>query len=208
MKDMQRLAGYLNFLTRAVFPGRTFTRRMYAKFSKQSEKLKDYHHVKLDKEFKDDCKTWMEFLECDVTNQNQLSKTVCRPWVDWSLSKAATELDFYTNSSAGLETGGMGGVFGSHWFMAQWDRDFLRINKPSITYLELFALVSATLIWKRKISNSRIVVFCDNQVVVNMVNNLTSSCKNCMYLLRILLKLGLVENFRIFVKFVPTLQNG
>ena len=41
-----------------------------------------------------------------------------------------------------------------------------------------------------------------------MVNKLMSSCQNCMHLLRILVKLGLKENFRIFVKYVPTLENG
>ena len=31
--DLQKLCGFLNFLSKAVFPGRTFTRHMYAKFS-------------------------------------------------------------------------------------------------------------------------------------------------------------------------------
>lgn len=30
--DLQRLTGLLNFLCKAIFPGRAFTRRMYAKF--------------------------------------------------------------------------------------------------------------------------------------------------------------------------------
>ena len=33
VKDLQVLCGYLNFLCRAIFPGRVFTRRMYAKYS-------------------------------------------------------------------------------------------------------------------------------------------------------------------------------
>ena len=48
--------GYLNFLGRAIFPGRTFTRRMYAKFSEvinqrgapgnsQQYKFKQHYHV-------------------------------------------------------------------------------------------------------------------------------------------------------------------
>ena len=32
VKEMQKLAGFLNFLNRAIVPGRAFTRRMYAKF--------------------------------------------------------------------------------------------------------------------------------------------------------------------------------
>ena len=206
VKDLQRLAGYLNFLNQAIVPGRTFTRRMYAKFNSKCEDLKSYHHVKLDAEFKADCQTWLEFLTCD--DQNNLSKTVCRPWLDISINKQAPELDFYTDSSASLSSGGMGGVFGEEWFKAQWNREFIKTCKPSIAYLELFALVTAVLIWKRKLANTRFTMFCDNQAVVEMVNNLTSSCKNCMILLRILVKLSLKENFRIFVKYVPTLENG
>ena len=32
--ELQSLAGLLNFINRAVIPGRAFTRRMYSKFSK------------------------------------------------------------------------------------------------------------------------------------------------------------------------------
>ena len=53
VKDMERLAGYLNFLNRAIFPGRAFTRRMYSKYVQviktgPDSKLKQYHHVRID----------------------------------------------------------------------------------------------------------------------------------------------------------------
>ena len=37
VKDLQSLCGFLNFLNRAVIPGRAFTRRMYAKFSRVAD---------------------------------------------------------------------------------------------------------------------------------------------------------------------------
>ena len=76
VKDIQTLCGYLNFLGKAIFPGRMFTCRMYAKYScimqlpstvttgnvesdvqtlQGGFKLKQFHHVKLDGEFKKDC---------------------------------------------------------------------------------------------------------------------------------------------------------
>ena len=73
VKELQILCGFLNFICKAVFPGRTFVRRMYSKYSHviklpmnigRSEegrdaelslakiyKLKQHHHVRLDKEF-------------------------------------------------------------------------------------------------------------------------------------------------------------
>ena len=74
VKELQVLCGFLNFLSKAIFPGRAFTRRMYAKYSevvninmgsgnkwleadKQHYKLKQHHHIRLDNDFKLDCKT-------------------------------------------------------------------------------------------------------------------------------------------------------
>ena len=50
-------------------------------------------------------------------------------------------------------------------------------------------------------------MFCDNQAVVNMVNNITSSCKHCMKLLRLLVLKGLIHNRRVFVRYVNTKAN-
>ena len=59
VKQIQSLAGLLNFLNRAIVLGRAFTRRMYSKYEgivkKGDRKLKHYHHVKVDQEFKADC---------------------------------------------------------------------------------------------------------------------------------------------------------
>ena len=50
--EVQSLCGYLNFLNKAIFPGRAFTQRMYSKYaevinkvSKVKSKLKNHHHV-------------------------------------------------------------------------------------------------------------------------------------------------------------------
>ena len=61
IKELQQLARHLNFINRAIVPGRAFTRRMYAKFSggnvvnAKGIPLKSYHHVKLDADFRSDC---------------------------------------------------------------------------------------------------------------------------------------------------------
>ena len=80
IQDLQKLCGFLNFLTKAIHPGRVFTRRMYAKYThiidlkmvgeshmtpKFQYKLKKHHHVQLDNEFKFDCAIWLEFLQSE-----------------------------------------------------------------------------------------------------------------------------------------------
>ena len=80
-------------------------------------------------------------------------------------------------------------------------------RKPSIEFLELFALCAGIFTWKESLANCRIVVFCDNQAVVNMINKITSSCKHCMYLLRLLVLNGLKYNRRVWAKYVRSRDN-
>ena len=49
--NIQRLCGFLNFLGKAIVPGRAFSWRFYAITSmKNGQKLKQHHHVRLTQE--------------------------------------------------------------------------------------------------------------------------------------------------------------
>ena len=103
IKELQKLAGHLNFINRTIVPGRVFTRHMYVKFSgSKFNSLKQYHHVKIDREFKDDCRMWELFL----TNIN----AVVQPFIDLSEHVIADRINFYTDSSANGKLG-FGGIF-------------------------------------------------------------------------------------------------
>ena len=210
VKDLQVLCGFLNFIDQVVFPGRMFTRRMYSKFSsqmkllamdrkprfqvqnKQRFKLKQHHHVRLDVEFKKDCETWLSFL-----TSTPLSEVVCRPMVDlFGLIQTSKEIEFYSDLSASKMLG-FGCLLKSKWIQGFWGKDFIQENQLSIEYLELFALTAGILTWQAEpeLCNCRITVFCDNQVVIHMINNgMVSSCRNCMHLLRMLVLNGLRWN--------------
>ena len=108
VKELQKLAGHLNFINRAVVPGCTFTRRMYAKFAGLLSTLKPYHHIRLDSEFKADCRIWISFLtELD---------SVVRPFIDLNETLQADTLNFYTDASANSSLG-FGGIFDKEWFL-------------------------------------------------------------------------------------------
>ena len=110
-KDLQALCGYLNFLNKAIYSGRVFMCHMYSKYaihwkshkaSSKSKlyKLKPFHHVKLDREFKADCKIWLQFL----TDEN-LQLVVNRPMLDLVEYQTAQELKFYSDASAASDLG-------------------------------------------------------------------------------------------------------
>ena len=208
IKELQCLTGTLNFLCRILHPGQTFTRRMYQKFANitngKGKPLKHYHHIKLDAEFKSDCNIWQLFLE------NASSASITRPFIDFTDKNnqfTAEVLNFYTDASANPDLG-MGCYYDSRWTFAQWEQGFVEEFRPSIEYLELFALCTGIFTWKDKLQNIRIVIHCDNQVVIHMVNTGVSSCRQCMYLLRLLTLNNLLWNRRVFVIYVSSKNNN
>ena len=206
IKQIQVLTGYLNFLTKAIFPGRTFTRRMYVKCAAYEvnkttrKKLKQHHHITLDNEFRFDCQIWSTFLH------HYSDAAVCRPMVDLNESLTADQLQFYSDASA-AKTLGFGAVFNDEWLFGQWEENYISHFKPNIEYLELYALVAAFLTWGHQIRNTRMILYCDNSAVVTMINTLASGCKNCMYLLHHLTLNNLVNNRRVFAAHVKSADN-
>ena len=133
VKQVQCLTGLLNFLNKAIVPGRAFTCRMYTKIALKDSKgraLKQYHHINLDAEFREDCKMWKLFL------LNLSAQILCRPFIDIDAFKTATQLDFFTDSSH-CETKGFGCVFGAEYTWGQWPPNFIKSYQLSIEYLEL-----------------------------------------------------------------------
>ena len=131
-------------------------------------KLKLYHHVKIDHEFKSDCKVWEQFLD-----NPQLHLVVNRPMIDLNMFQTSKQIAFFTDASAAISLG-FGCMYDSKWMYRQWENDFIQNYKPSIEFLELYALVVGLLTWETYFTNCKIVIHCDNMAVVNMVNNLSS----------------------------------
>ena len=194
LNQLQKICGFLNFLGKCIIPGRAFTRRLYVYTA--NDKLKPHHHIKVNAEMRADLTMWLSFLD---------HPTVCnRPFLDFSKTLIADELDMYSDASGKL---GMGALCQSDWMYILWPKEFLKRCKPSIEYLELFGVVAGVLAWIHRFKNRRIVLFCDNESVVGMINLTTTSCKNCMVLIRILVFKGLIENVRIFAKHIAGTKN-
>ena len=201
--EVQSLAGLLNFLNRAIYLGRVFTRRLYAKIQAKTEKLRSYHHVNLDQEFTQDCRVWLHFLR-DGQDVQQL----CHPFVDLDTITLAAEMAFYMDSSAN-ENLGFGGICSSKdWFFGQWEPKYIKKFKSSIEYLELYAVAVGLFIFAERFRKLKLLIHCDNNSIVQMINKTSSGCEHCMHLLRMIVLKGLYCNFRIVAKHVGTKANG
>ena len=196
VRELQSLSGFLNFLNKAIVPGRAFTRRMYAAFS--FENLKPHYHVRLTKEFKDDCRMWVNFLS------NHKIESICRPYSDLSETIQSTQIQFYTDASGRI---GYGCSFGDFWIQGFWPKSFLFNKQPSIQFLELYALCVGLLAWGHELTNATYEIFCDNKSVRDMVNHTTSGCRNCMVLIRIITINNLIFNRKLRVKYIETYNN-
>ena len=198
IRELQELCRFLNFLGRAVVPGRAFTRRLYH-FTK-NDKYKPHHHVRINQEMKLDLQMWKLFL--------YHHSALARPFLDFTRNGtiSASKIDFDSDASGNFRLG-MGATCAPNWILQQWNEEFCKKVKPSIEYLELYAVVTGVLLWIERYRNKRVIIFCDNMSVVNMINNTSSSCRNCMVLIRILVLKGLTENVRVFAHHLSSKQN-
>ena len=140
---------------------------------------------------REDLAMWMEF----ITHPSVYS----RGFIDFSQYLMATEISMYSDAAKQILLG-FGGMCQDSWTFAQWDPDFIRLEDPSIAFLELYALTVTIQLWIHRYRNNRIILFCDNQSMMQMVNNTTSKCSKCMILIRKLVLVSLKENVRIFAK--------
>lgn len=190
--NLQRLTGLLNFIGKAVVPGRAFTRRLYAKVPSH---LKQFHHIAVDKEMRKDLLVWKEFLKLDLA--------VCRPFLDFSKMLLAEQLQFFTDASTSI---GFAGFYDGEYFQEVWP-NWIKDEEIPIYILEMYALVAGVLLWIDKLKNKRVKIYCDNKSVVDMLNNNSSKCKICMILIRMLVLASLQANCRIFGAWISTHQN-
>ena len=171
------------FSLKCIVPGRAFTRRLYNYFDSS---MKPHYHVNLNKEIKSDLTVWSTFLRHPTV--------FCRPFMDYTTVLTAEDLDMFTDASGKI---GCGGIFGTMWFYMLWDKAFL----------ELFALTIAVRLWVPLLSNRRICLFVDNEILERMVNATSTKCKNCMVLIRMIVMTSLVHNVRVFAKHISTKNN-
>ena len=199
--EMQKLCGYLNYLCRCIVPGRAFTRRLYS-YTAETHLL-PHHHFKVNQEIRADLEMWEQFM--------RHPSVYCRPFIDFTCVRFATDLEWYTDASKNVKLG-FGGIYRNNWFNQYWTDDdevgnFIIDKDPSIQFLELYAVTVSVLLWSKHIQNSRICLFVDNESIRDMINNGSSGCKNCMTLIRIITLESMCKNCRIFAKHIRTDDN-
>lgn len=192
-RDLLSLLGHLNFAMRIIPQGRSFISRLLD-LSKTVEKMQDT--ITLDEGCRSDLTFWSKL--CD--NWNGIS------FFYEEDIETSVKLQFFTDAAPSV---GFGGIFNKQWFAERWPKE-LKELAPSIqstALMELYPIVIACLLWADQWTRKNILVFCDNEATVNIINKGRSSVPFINRFIRRLTWISVMNNFTIKATHIPGLDN-
>ena len=191
LRQLQSIIGSLNFVYKAVAPGRAFLRRL---IDLTKGARRPHHRVRITAGAKADLRAWSIFL-------SEFNGNVMFMDFEWHSN---SHFQFYTDSAGSV---GFGIYFAGKWAQGRWP-DTVLARKYSIALLELFPIVVGLQIWGSQLANSRVLFWSDNQTVVQVVNKQTSKCREIMKLVRRLVVVCLQYNIQFKARYVPEAHNN
>ncbi|XP_070586420.1 uncharacterized protein [Erythrolamprus reginae] len=192
LRQVQELAGLLNFACRVIAPGRAFMFRLY---QATVGLTKPHHRIRLTASVRKDLGVWQDFLH----TYNGVSF-----WRQDMLLKG----DFQVKSDAAGAVG-FGVVWKDKWFRADWPQEWQGTAVcRDLTFLELFPIVVAIELWSTSFTGKTIHFWCDNMAVVHVVNTLSSKNERVMGLVCHMVVRCLARNMLFRAHHVPGIRNG
>ena len=184
-RELLSLIGLLAFAAKVVKPGRMFLRRLID-LSTTVESLN--HFIYLNLEARADINWWRQFLP----DWNGLSMIPPPPIT-------TIDLRLFTDAS-GV---GFGCVYGSHWAYGSWGWDWRPTKECNINVRELFAVWAAVYTWGAEWKNREVVVFTDNDSIIEVWKTGTCTNKYMMILVRALFFHAAQLNMNIIMSHIP-----
>ena len=195
LKELQSLLGSLNFMCRAIMPGRPFCRRLIN--ATCGVKL-PHHHIKITKGMRQDLSIWLRFFK----DFNGISVFNDKFW------STNAEVCLFTDSSA-AKGNGFGVYFQGRWSNAAWPTSWFENEITNdITLLEYFPILVSIYIWGNELRNKKILFRCDNESVVHVINQQSSKSLKLMVLVRVLTLKCLHFNLVIKAEHISGVNNG
>ena len=180
-KQLQQLAGKLNWACRVVYGGRTFLRRILDMMNTlQSSTAK----VRLSSDFFEDIKWWHSFLQ--VFNGQ-------RPFLS---TKPITDVDTDACNLAA------GAYYRGDWMYHHFLLDSPECATLHINYKEVLAQVFAAFRWGPLWENHHVIIHCDNVAAVHIINKGSTNHPLVMSFLRKLFWLSAIHNFRFTASYI------
>ena len=192
-RELLSLLGHLNFAMRVIPQGRSFISRLLD-LSKSVAGLSD--SVVLDEGCRSDLGFWASLLEGWNGISMFLNDQV----------ESSAELKFYTDAAPSL---GYGGIFGDQWFAGGWPVELSALppSVQSTALMEIYPIAVACVLWGHLWSRKRIVVFCDNEAAVHIINKGRSNVPLINSFVRRITWSSVRGSFMVRAAHIPGLDN-
>ena len=185
-RQLQQLAGRLNWAAKVVYGGRTFLRRILDLMNTLECSTSK---CRLTLEFHRDIQWWSEFLDSFNGQRHFLNELPI--------------VDLQTDSSSVAA----GCFFRGDWLYCNFMVDFPAIMSLHINFKETIAVVLAACRWASAWSNHHVIVYTDNMATVSIINKGTTKNIIVMVFLRLLFWLSATYNFRITARHIRGSDN-
>ena len=184
-RNLQSLAGKLNYATQCIYGGRFFLRRILDCIG---QLRLPWHRTRVTQAIRNDISWWLQFLE--VFN-GQTKMVDCRP-------QTPVCIDACPEAA--------GGYHGNEFVYTSF-RNWPGSYGHHINYKETLALEPAVKCWAHTWRNKKVHIYCDNQAAVAIMNK--GSCKDpfVMESLRRVFWYSVKYNFRIKATYLPGTHN-
>lgn len=185
-RELQSLAGRLNWANRVVYGAKFFTRRVLDIICSLRA---PWHRVRVGKALRLDLSWWIKLL----------------PHLNGTMP-IISDLEGVSISTDACPEG-LGAVLHTDWVYTPVSALSAAAQTLPINYLEVLALGPAVLRWGHLWSNRRVYVHCDNQAATHIINK--GSCHEpiVMDLLRHIWWLSSIYNFRLRAVYYPGRDN-
>ena len=189
VRQLQSLAGKLNWACKVVRPGRSFLRRIIDHTTSLGT-LTPSTEVKIPSSVYLDIRWWSRF----APEWNGVSLLYEKEWTD------ATKIEMYTDACKQ----GYGARYGNRWIAGEWSKAQLKAAKNehakdteqiSMPYLELLALTLAVQTWGHCWNGKRITLRSDCLPVVQAIEKRSSASERMMALIRHLHHIAATHSF-------------
>ena len=187
-KELQSLAGKLQFAASCVRPGRVFVARLFQTIAG----MEDGRKYVVSEMIKKDYLWWQHFMY----TYNGTS-------IMWMRSLRV--VDSVIASDACLK--GIGGTFASRYYRTKLPIEWVNDDRYNIAHFELWAIIICVKLWGKMLNGRRFKVSCDNQAVVTVIN--TGYSKNSLLQagLRELTFLLAINQCEMVAEFIPGSKN-
>lgn len=184
-RQLQSLAGKLNWATQCIYGGRVFLRNIICKINSLHS---PWHRTRITKPIREDLSWWIQFME--VFN-GVVPMVETRPMAPVSIDACSM---------------GAGAYFLGDWIYTRWSPEVkysVHINSK-----EILALEPAVLRWAQLWSNKKIFIHCDNMTAVSAINKGYSKHTLANQSLRRVFWWSVIYNFRLKAIYYPGYRNN